>query len=111
MLDALRIVLALAAVELFWVATSWPDAPTMIIFTAIGVILFARQSDAAYSSALEFAVGCALAAILAAVLLLAILPSIHGGFFCAFDRIGADAAAAGSAYRPDPGTRPCSSPR
>ena len=81
MLDALRIVIALAAVELFWIATSWPHGPTMMIFTAIGVILFARQADAAYSSALEFALGCALAAVLAAILLLAILPSIHGGFF------------------------------
>ncbi len=80
MLDALRIFIALGAVELFWVATSWPDAPTMMIFTAIGVILFARQTDAAYSSALEFALGCALAAVLAAILLLAILPAIHGGF-------------------------------
>ena len=81
MLDALRIVIALAVVELFWVATSWPDAPTMMIFTAIGVVLFARQTDAAYSSALEFAFGCGLAAALAALLLLAILPAIHGGFF------------------------------
>ena len=81
MLDALRILLAVAAAELFWIVTSWPHGPTMIIFTAVGVILFARQADAAYSSALEFALGCAFAAILAAVLLLAILPSVHGGFF------------------------------
>jgi len=81
LLDGLRIVVALASVELFWVATGWPDAPTMMIFTAIGVVLFARQTDAAYSSALEFALGCGLAAALAAVLLFAILPSIHGGFF------------------------------
>ena len=81
MLDALRILLAVAAAELFWIVTSWPHGPTMIIFTAVGVILFARQADAAYSSALEFALGCAFAAVLAAVLLLAILPSVHGGFF------------------------------
>ena len=81
MLDALRIVIAFGAAELFWVVTSWPHGPTMIIFSAIGVILFARQTDAAYSSALEFAIGCTLAAILAAILLLAVLPSIHGGFF------------------------------
>jgi uncharacterized membrane protein YccC len=78
-LDALRIFIALTAVELFWVATGWPHGPTMLIFTAIGVILFARQADAAYSSALEFGLGCGLAAVLAAILLLAILPSIHGG--------------------------------
>jgi uncharacterized membrane protein YccC len=81
MLDALRIVLAVGAVELFWVATAWPHAPTMIIFTAMGVILFGRQADAAYSSALEFAIGCVLATIVANIMLLAILPAIHGGFF------------------------------
>ena len=80
MLDALRIVIALAAVELFWIGTGWPQGPTMLVFTAIGVMLFARQADAAYSSALEFALGCGLAATLAAILLLAVLPSIHGGF-------------------------------
>ena len=78
--DALRIIIALTAVELFWVATGWPQGPTMLVFTAIAVILFARQADAAYSSALEFGLGCGLAAVLAAILLLAILPSIHGGF-------------------------------
>jgi uncharacterized membrane protein YccC len=82
MLDALRVVLAIGAAELFWVATAWPHAPTMIIFTAVGVILFGRQGDAAYSSALEFAIGCVLAAIVANIMLLAILPAIHsGGFF------------------------------
>jgi len=81
MLDALRVAVALAAAELFWIATSWPHGPNMMVFTAIGVILFARQAEAAYSSALEFALGCVLAAALAAVLLLAVLPAIHGGFF------------------------------
>jgi len=81
MLDALRVLAALAAAELFWVATSWPHAPTMVVFTAVGVILFARQTDAAYSSALEFAMGCALAAILAAILLLAVLPAMHSSGF------------------------------
>jgi len=81
MLDALRVAVALATAELFWIATSWPHGPNMMVFTAIGVILFARQGDAAYSSALEFAFGCVLAAVLAAVLLLAVLPAIHGGFF------------------------------
>jgi uncharacterized membrane protein YccC len=81
MLDALRVVLAVGAAELFWVATAWPHAPTMIIFTAVGVTVFGRQGDAAYSSALEYAIGCVLAAIVATILLLAILPAIHGGFF------------------------------
>ena len=83
MLDALRIVLVVGAAELFWVASAWPQAPTMIIFTAVGVILFGRQGDAAYPTALEFALGCLLATIVANVMLLAVLPAIHGGGFFA----------------------------
>jgi len=81
MLDALRTFLAIAAVELFWVSTSWPQGPTMMVFTAIGVMLFARQSDAAYSSALEFAIGCTIATAVAAILLFAVLPLMQGSFF------------------------------
>jgi uncharacterized membrane protein YccC len=79
-LNALRIVMALSAVELFWIATAWPGGPTMITFTAVGVILFSPRADAAYPSVVEYAVGTAIAGGLAAILSLAILPSLHGGF-------------------------------
>ncbi len=79
--DALRVVIALGVAGLFWIGSGWPQGPTMLVFTAVGVLLFARQADAAYSTALGFALGCGLAAVLAAILLLAVLPKIHGGFF------------------------------
>lgn len=52
----------------------------MITFTAVGVILFSPRADAAYSTVVEYAVGTAAAGALAAILKLAILPGIHGGF-------------------------------
>ncbi len=79
-LNGLRIVLALIASELIWIATSWPHGPIMITFTAVNVILAGRQADAAaYSWAVEFGLGCAIAGLLAVVLDLAILPLVHSG--------------------------------
>jgi len=80
--NGMRIVLALMASELIWIATSWPHGPIMITFTAVNVILAGRQADArAYSWAVEFALGCAMAGLLAVVLDLAILPLLHSGAF------------------------------
>jgi uncharacterized membrane protein YccC len=79
-LNALRVVVALFSVELFWIATAWPDGPTMITFTAVAVILFSPRAEAAYPSVVEYAVGTALAAGLAAILGFVVLPSLHGGF-------------------------------
>jgi uncharacterized membrane protein YccC len=52
----------------------------MITFTAVGVILFSPREDAAYASVVEYSVGTAVAGGLAAILSLAILPALHGGF-------------------------------
>jgi len=79
MLNALRVALAMGCAELFWIGTGWPSGPTMIIFTAVAIILKSREADAAYLQAVEFAVGCMLAAALAVILDLAVLPSLHGG--------------------------------
>jgi uncharacterized membrane protein YccC len=79
-LNALRVVIALFSVELFWTATASPDGPTLITFTAVAVILFSPRAEAAYPNAVEYAVGTALAAGLAAILGFVVLPSLHGGF-------------------------------
>ena len=78
-LNALRIVLALAAAAAIWIATSWPGGPIMVTFTAVNVILSARLAEGPYSRAVEFALGCHVAAALAVVMDLAILPRLHGG--------------------------------
>jgi len=79
-LNGLRIVLALAVAELIWIATSWPHGPTMITFTAVSLLLVARQPGAAaYSWALQFGLGCVIAGILATIMDLGILPLVHGG--------------------------------
>jgi uncharacterized membrane protein YccC len=79
-LNALRILVALFAVDVFWIATAWPNGPTMITFTAVAVTLFSPRAEAAYPSVIEFAVGTGVASGLAAILSFAVLPSLHGGF-------------------------------
>lgn len=80
-LNGLRIVLAVLAAALFWYASEWVNGPTMVAFTAITVILFSARGNAAYPSAFEYAVGTAIAAALAALLDLLILPPVQGNFF------------------------------
>jgi len=80
MLNGLRILIALLIAELFWIVTAWPDGPTLITFTAVSVILFSARADAAFSSAIEFAVGCAGASVVAVILNQAILPVVPSDF-------------------------------
>jgi len=63
-----------------WFMTEWPDGPTMITFTALSVILFSARAEAAFSSAVEFAIGCAGASVVAVILNLAVLPAVPSDF-------------------------------
>jgi len=81
LVNALRVALALVASELIWIATSWPQGPTLITFTAVNAILSARQSEAAFAWAVQFTIGCLIGGLLAWVAKLAILPMVHGGPF------------------------------
>jgi uncharacterized membrane protein YccC len=79
-LNGLRIFVALLFAAVFWIVTAWPDGPIMITFTAVSVILFSARAQAALDSAIEFAVGCAGAGVVAVILNLAILPAVPSDF-------------------------------
>jgi len=79
-LNGLRIVLTVLAAALFWYVSEWPNGPAMVTFAAVTVILFSARGDEAYPSALEYAVGTAIAAALAAMLELLVLPPVQGNF-------------------------------
>ncbi|WIM13610.1 FUSC family protein [Enhydrobacter sp.] len=72
--NAFRVVVALAAAELFWIETAWSAGPMMVTFAAVGVILFSPREEA-YSAVIGFTVGTMLAAALAAVVNFAVLPA------------------------------------
>lgn len=75
LLNMLRVVVALAVTQLIWIETAWSSGPTMIIFAAVGTILFSPREAEAFRSALGFAAGTMIAAGIAAVVNFAVLPA------------------------------------
>jgi uncharacterized membrane protein YccC len=74
--NAVRILFTLVAVELFWIWTAWPNGAFAIAFAAITVILLAPIQDEAAAAAQTFLYGCALAMVLAAIIGFAVLPKL-----------------------------------
>jgi uncharacterized membrane protein YccC len=77
LLNALRVIVALLAADGLWIASAWPDGPTMIVYAAASVTLFSPRADA-FSSAVGFAAGTAGAFALAALVSFALLPPQDG---------------------------------
>jgi uncharacterized membrane protein YccC len=73
-ITALRVILAVGAISLFWIASAWPNGASAITFCAIIVVLLPLQGDLAYSASVTFLKGCVLGSSVAAVLVFAILP-------------------------------------
>jgi len=76
LVNAVRAFLTIGAASLLWVATAWPDGATAIIFAAVVVCLFAPRGDFAYGGAIVFTLGTAGAAVCAAIVNFAVLPSL-----------------------------------
>ena len=73
-ITALRVLLSVGAISLFWIASAWPSGALAITFCAIIVVLLPLQGDLAYSASMTFLKGCVLGCGVAAVLVFAILP-------------------------------------
>jgi uncharacterized membrane protein YccC len=76
LVNAGRAFVAVGAVELFWIVTAWPNGSRAIVFTSIGVILFAPRADQAYAAAMSFMAGIGLTAAFAAIIGFAVLPRL-----------------------------------
>ncbi|MDB5410191.1 MAG: hypothetical protein JWL84_5103 [Rhodospirillales bacterium] len=76
LLNAVRVFVTIAAVELVWITTAWPNGAQAITFAAIAVILFSPRADQAYAIAMSFMVGTSLTAALAAIVKFAVLPGV-----------------------------------
>jgi uncharacterized membrane protein YccC len=76
LVNAGRTFVTISAVALFWIVTAWPNGAGAITFAAITVILFAARPDQAYAAAVGFTVGTLVAAVFAATIEFALLPSL-----------------------------------
>jgi uncharacterized membrane protein YccC len=76
LLNAARVFVTIGVAELIWIATAWPSGPEAIVFAGISVILFSPRADLAYPIAVAYLIGTCLAAVLAAILEFAVLPSV-----------------------------------
>jgi uncharacterized membrane protein YccC len=72
--NAVRTLVAVGVISLFWVVSAWPSGVTAITFCAVIVILLPPSGDAAYSAAIMFLQGSALGAVIAATITFGILP-------------------------------------
>ncbi len=77
LINAARAFLAIGAVELFWVATAWPNGASAIVFVAVLVLLLSPKGDLAYGGSLAFALGIAGAVVCAAAVKFAMLPALQ----------------------------------
>jgi len=82
LVNAVRALVTIGAVEVLWVLTAWPNGAQAIVFAAIAVIVFAPKADQAYTTTMGFMIGASLAAALAAIVKFAVLPGLvtFGGF-------------------------------
>jgi uncharacterized membrane protein YccC len=77
LINAARAFLGISAVELFWVATAWPNGASAMVFVAVLLLLLSPKGDLAYGGSLAFAFGIAGAVICAAAVKFAMLPALQ----------------------------------
>jgi uncharacterized membrane protein YccC len=77
LINAARAFLAISSVELFWVATAWPNGASSIVFVAVLLLLLSPKGDLAYGGSVAFALGIAGAVICAAAIKFAMLPALQ----------------------------------
>jgi uncharacterized membrane protein YccC len=74
LINAVRVFGVIGIVELFWIATGWPNGASAVTWAAIFVILFSPTADQAYANARSRLIGIFPTAALAATVKFAVLP-------------------------------------
>jgi uncharacterized membrane protein YccC len=77
LVSAARAFVAIGAVELFWVATAWPNGFSAVVFAAIVILLLSPRGDLAYGGAIAFALGTAGSVLFAGIIKFAALPAFE----------------------------------
>ena len=76
LVNAARAFITIGVVELFWVATAWPNGAYAMLFAAILVLLLSPKGDLAFGGSIAFALGTGAAVICAALIKFAVLPGL-----------------------------------
>jgi uncharacterized membrane protein YccC len=77
LVNAARAFVIVAAAELFWIATAWPNGASTFLFIAIVLLLLSPKGDLAYAGSIAFALGIFVAIIVAAIIKFAVLPAFE----------------------------------
>src|SRR3954469_23749574 len=77
LVNAARAFVIIAAAELFWIVTAWPNGATTFLFSAIVLLLLSPKGDLAYGGSIAFALGVAVAVVIAAIIKFAVLPAFE----------------------------------
>jgi uncharacterized membrane protein YccC len=80
LINASRAFLAIGTAELVWVVSGWSNGTACIVWTTITVVVFGPRADQAYSGAMQFVLGTALAVVFAATVKFAVLPQLETFF-------------------------------
>jgi uncharacterized membrane protein YccC len=75
--NGLRAFVATGSVELFWIATAWPNGGFAMVIVAIVMLLMSPKGDLAYLGALAFTLTATAGILAAAIIEFAVLPSIQ----------------------------------
>ena len=76
-INAARAMVAIGSIEVFWVATAWPNGGVAVFAAAAMLLLLSPRGDLAYGGSIAVAVGIAGAVVCAAVIKFAVLPSFE----------------------------------
>jgi uncharacterized membrane protein YccC len=76
LVNAARALVAIGAIELFWLATAWPHGTLAMLFVAIVILLSSPKGDLAYHNAIAFVLGTAGFVLCAAIIEFSVLPAL-----------------------------------
>jgi uncharacterized membrane protein YccC len=77
LVNAARAFAVIVAVQLFWVATAWPNGASAFLFSAIVLLLLSPKGDLAYGAAIAFSLGIAVCIVVAAIIKFTVLPALE----------------------------------
>lgn len=76
LVNAGRAFVTIAAVELFWVVTAWPNGAATMVVIAVLLLLLSPKGDLAFGGAIAATLGAAASIVCSAIIKFAVLPAL-----------------------------------